>query len=151
MYFWMSIFLFILRRNHSSITPPNALQSLYAPSRTFVFYCPPASFVHHQVTVALELHRRGHRVVFITLHGFQRHLDSQLKFFDAGDAKLIPIEILELKDEMRSDLLSSVGYLTQTVRSFGHLRNLRDLMNPFLLRLFLSMIQSTVSLVDNLY
>lgn len=115
------ILIFVLCFNHcaTSLVPPYGDASIHSESPPiFVFFCPPASFVHHQITTALELYRRGHRVVFATLEGFQPHLDSQLTYFEPNDqTDLIRIVVFTLGDKVNFDLNGIIERVTQTVKS----------------------------------
>lgn len=92
---------------------------LLSSSSLVVFLCPPASFVHNQIAVGLELYKRGHHVVFATLQGFQPHLQAQLKILemDSPSIEAPPIEVLEIRAKFHFDLDGKIGNITETVRS----------------------------------
>lgn len=124
------ILVFIRLQVHSSLITPienrhehllNSfkLSQLSSPERpkVFVFLCPPASFVHHQITVALELCRRGHHIVFASTPGFQKHLDNQLPLFQIDNPESSKIDVLEIGQAF--DFNGRIKEMTQSVRNWN--------------------------------
>lgn len=92
------------------LTPPSTGSVLPLSTSnvgSFTFLSPAASFVHHQLMVAAELHRRGHNVTFITFKGFDRHYARHFPKPSSGERPPPPVYEVPLDFDWSMDAVVS--------------------------------------------